>query len=975
MRETTVTETAARRGWRAFALASVLTGLMAGSTGAALAASPADRDRSEADAAVLARKEVQRRLLEDRKRATDTPTATQRGAFVPCVDGFADVYPCQAIDLMAFMPLSAIGGGEGNDIWGWTDPVTGREYALMGRTTGTAAIDITDPTNPVYVANMAGRGAPSSWRDIKVYADHAYVVSESSGHGMQVFDLTGLRDIASPPGTLAEAAHYDDFGSAHNIAINEETGFAYAVGTGTCSGGPHFIDLANPIAPTFAGCHIETIYTHDTQCVVYQGPDTIYQGREVCFNSNEDKINIIDVTDHATSSLISETTYTGVAYTHQGWLTEDHRYWLQGDELDEQGQGHNTRTRIFDVSDLDAPQLIGTYDGGKAAIDHNLYTLNGYLYQANYRAGLQVFDLADIASGTLTEIASFDIYPSSDSAQFNGAWSVFPYFESGTVVVSGIEQGLFVLRPDLEPNFRLALDTTDVSVCAPGSADVTVDVTPRNNYVGNVQLDASNLPIGADASFAPSQVSVPGTSTLTLSVAGLAPGTYDVSVDGDDGTLQDARPLALVVADLAPLAPGITSPTADAVDVSRRPTLAWTATDQAALYSVEVAVDPAFINVVFSRDTTGTEVIISDPLAPLTTHYLRVTASNACGLSDASAVVAFTTVEVPDLLLVDDDDNSPDVIDAYTAALNALGRDYDLWDTENTDDEPNAAALSAYNTVVWFTGDEFGGAAGPGGGGESALASWLDDSACLLIASQDYFYDRGLTGFMQSHLGVGSASSDVGHDVLTGAGALYGGSGPYTLDFPYTDYTDSIVPDATAETSFIEGSVGAGIARDGALYRTAFWTFGLETIPTADRADVLDTFLSWCDALVDIDGDDDGTSNGDDCAPADGTVWTPAGEATSLVLGDGADDALQWAAPAQTGSSNGVTFDVLRADSASAWASPTCVETADVDTVAADATVPASGSVYFYLIRSRNECGGVLGVASSGIARLAGECP
>ncbi len=45
-------------------------------------------------------------------------------------------------------------GTGGNDIWGWADPMTGREYALMGMTDGTAFVDVTDPDNPAVLGKL-----------------------------------------------------------------------------------------------------------------------------------------------------------------------------------------------------------------------------------------------------------------------------------------------------------------------------------------------------------------------------------------------------------------------------------------------------------------------------------------------------------------------------------------------------------------------------------------------------------------------------------------------------------------------------------------------------------------------------------------------------------------------------------------------------------------------------------------------------
>lgn len=381
----------------------------------------------------------------------------------PCVNGFAGIYPCDQVDLMSHMNTTAVGGGEMNDIWGWTDPLDGKEYALLGKTTGTAFIDITDPNNPVFLGELPTHTVSSSWRDIKVYADHAFIVSEASGHGMQVFDLTNLRNVANPPATFSSDAHYGGFGSCHNIAINEESGRAYPIGAGTFSGGLNIIDISNPLNPTLIGSFAEDGYSHDAQIVNYIGPDAQYANSEIAFCFNENTVTIVDVTDATDPVQISATGYSTSAYTHQGWLTEDHKYLLVNDELDEGSV--NTRTYIFDVQDLNNVSLIGTHLGSTPAIDHNLYTHEGLVYQSNYRAGLRILDLTNVAQGQLEEVAFFDVYPASNSAQFNGTWSNYPYFGSGNVIVSHIEEGLYVLRPNITPPCDVACGCTDATAC------------------------------------------------------------------------------------------------------------------------------------------------------------------------------------------------------------------------------------------------------------------------------------------------------------------------------------------------------------------------------------------------------------------------------------------------------------------------------------------------------------------------------
>jgi len=377
------------------------------------------------------------------------PFALQAMTATPCVGGFAGIYPCNNVDLMSFLPLAEIGGGSGNDIWGWTDPADGREIALMGLTNGTSFVDVSDPENPVYLGKLPTHTSNSLWRDIKVYRDHAFIVSEAANHGVQIFDLTQLRDVTSPPVTFAETAHYAGIGSAHNIAINEDTGFAYVVGSSDCAGGPHVVDVRVPASPVFAGCVAGDGYSHDTHCVTYLGPDLAHQGQEICFSANEDTLTIVDVTSKSSPVQLSRSPYSGVGYTHQGWLTENHQYFVLGDELDEIDFGHNSRTRIWDVSDLESPFVVRTHDGPSPAIDHNYYFRVKFVYQSNYRSGLRVLYMVNPATTVPVEVGFFDIYPADDAPNFNGAWSNYPFFPSGNVIVSGIEQGLFVLKPQI----------------------------------------------------------------------------------------------------------------------------------------------------------------------------------------------------------------------------------------------------------------------------------------------------------------------------------------------------------------------------------------------------------------------------------------------------------------------------------------------------------------------------------------------
>jgi choice-of-anchor B domain-containing protein len=396
------------------------------------------------------------------------------GGAVECVDGRAGIFECDNVDLIAFLPIQAIGGGRGvttNDIWGWTDPQSDRDYAIVGMRDGTAFVDITDPYVPVFVGKLPqSADSPASlWRDIKVYADHAFIVADASGaHGVQVFDLTELRQFEGTPLAFGEAAHYNGVNSSHNIYINAESAFAYAVGNSsggeTCGGALHMINVEDPRNPIFAGCFEPQASssrgpggTHDVQCVTYQGPDERYRGREVCFSSDGRAFGIGDVTDKRNPQVIASATYPNLAYTHQGWLDEEHHYFYMNDEGDEiAGLVAGTRTLIWDVQDLEDPILVGEYTTDNPATDHNLYIVGDVIYQSNYRSGLHVLDISEREQPR--PLGFFDTVPWGDNDGMGdilsgaiGSWSNYPFFDSGVVAVTSGKEGLFILKLNSGP--------------------------------------------------------------------------------------------------------------------------------------------------------------------------------------------------------------------------------------------------------------------------------------------------------------------------------------------------------------------------------------------------------------------------------------------------------------------------------------------------------------------------------------------
>lgn len=345
-------------------------------------------------------------------------------------------FTSQNATLLSHLDLAAFAGGDGNanDCWGYVSP-SGREYALVGLERALAVVEITDPQNPVIVARIAHTA--SLWADVKVFDHYCYVVNESGG-GLQVVDLG---QVDSGVVSLVNTITSGGLSTSHNIVVNADSGFLYTV-SANVNAGLDAYDLSNPASPVLAGCWTDAS-VHDAAVFSYtSGP---FSGREIafCFDGGSG-LDVVDVTNKSNMVLLSRTAYPGLQFTHQGWPSPDMHYLYVDDELDEQrGTTPTTRTLIFDISDLTGPVLVGTATTGLPAIDHNLYTLGTLVFEANYTSGLRVFSAADPVN--LVEVAFFDTYPEGDSASFNGAWNVFPYFPSGNVIISDLNRGLFVV--------------------------------------------------------------------------------------------------------------------------------------------------------------------------------------------------------------------------------------------------------------------------------------------------------------------------------------------------------------------------------------------------------------------------------------------------------------------------------------------------------------------------------------------------
>ncbi|HET8936234.1 MAG TPA: choice-of-anchor B family protein [Polyangiales bacterium] len=376
---------------------------------------------------------------------------------VKCESGMAGPYPCLGVDLLSRVTFADLGGSSGNAVWGGVDSTSKREIGVVGLDNGTAFVDVSIPNCPVVLGHLPSTSGRNGTRDVKVYGDYALAVAEIQNHGLQIFDLRTLpsrKDAGGASNKLEATVTFkgtssSPVGIAHTIVPNEATKMVYLAGeASTCNRKVLMLDFSDPMNPQPLGC-IDTPgqQVHDADCLIYHGPDAAYTGHEICVTYNgNDAFSVVDMQDKKATKVISTTKYMGGVYAHQGTFNEAHTHLAVSDEMDEEQNGHATRTYLFDMTDLDNPVALPPYDAKTMACDHNEYVVGNFLYQANYSAGLRILDISQIATGKLKEVGFFDTLPNSDSNAMYGAWTSFPFFKSGIVLTQTQDSGLYITK-------------------------------------------------------------------------------------------------------------------------------------------------------------------------------------------------------------------------------------------------------------------------------------------------------------------------------------------------------------------------------------------------------------------------------------------------------------------------------------------------------------------------------------------------
>jgi choice-of-anchor B domain-containing protein len=509
-----------------------------------------------------------------------------------CVQGMAGQFPCRNLDFQSQIPLAQFSSRPTSaaNVWGFVDRNDNREYAVLGLNNGTAIVDVTDPTNSREVVTIPGNA--SSWREVKVYQvfdaganrwrAYAYVTTEASNSGLQTIDMSSLPMTAALASTnLSTSSQHTLYISnvdyTTNTALPGVTPRLFLAGTrgaGLGIGSWVSYSLAFPPAPQFdGGSALSGGYMHDSTSLVVTDARTAQcaAGHDPCIvlvDFNVEEVQVWDVTNELQPVLLGTATNPNNRYIHSGWPTTNGSHVIFHDELEEIQLGLPTRIYTLDLANLRAPTVQVSHTGPTSTTDHNGYMRGTHYYVSHYRRGVVVYDAAN--PNALVEIGHFDNYlsPSANSAGTDGAWGVYPFLPSGNLLVSDIQNGLFVIRDrtrDLDASAgRLGFAQLSVAG-AESAAAIEVRVQRTLGRAGPASLQyatsAGSATEGADytnvsgtLSWAAgdhadqviaipilNDTSVESAETLTVTLSGLAGGvtldgasTLTVTIDDND---------------------------------------------------------------------------------------------------------------------------------------------------------------------------------------------------------------------------------------------------------------------------------------------------------------------------------------------------------------------------------------------------------------------------------------------------------
>lgn len=410
------------------------------------------------------------------------------------------------------------GGNLYSALWGYVAP-NGREYAILGCASGTAFYDVTDSANIVEVGFIAG--PTSNWREMKVFSNYAYVVSEANNSKIQIIDLSNLPASV----TLAGTSNMPSHSTTHSIS--QDGPYLYLHGCNSSFGqGVTVVDLTNPLAPVKRGGW-NTHYVHDSRvrndtiyaCNIYDPPGTI----TVINAANKDNLTTI-------TSWVNNPN----PFPHNAALTAGRTYIYTTDET----SSPNGKLKVWNISNLSNVTFVTNWQptGITTAIVHNVEIYGNYALVAHYSAGIRLINISNPT--TPTEVAWYDTYPTNNSSNFNGCWGVY-MFPSGKIIASDRQTGLYVVKPTIplvginEPGNETP-DKFELKQNYPNPFNPTTYIDFNLKTAAHVKLKVTDI-LGRQVALLADEFRNAGAHKISFDAGRLSSGIYFYTLSTDKG--------------------------------------------------------------------------------------------------------------------------------------------------------------------------------------------------------------------------------------------------------------------------------------------------------------------------------------------------------------------------------------------------------------------------------------------------------
>lgn len=353
----------------------------------------------------------------------------------------AQTYPSLNINLLAHLnPEKDATGTDGrkySGCWGWAQASKNREYAIIGTSSQTYFIDVTNPSNPVIVDSVKAKHAGCTWREIKTYQNYCYIVSDDAPpNTFQIVDMQYLPDsvhIVHNGTTYFERSHtiFIDNDKMYCGSVTDAAGAGYST--------MRVYSLATPTAPVLIRKLEQDINNTIIDVVhdMYVRNDTIYA------SCGYKGFHILKLTASNTFSLMqSFTGYAYSGYNHSSWQTDDRKTMVFADEV-----GAHLPAKVIDVSNFNNITLVDTIRSSFTATAHNPYIIgNRWCWLSSYQDGLYLYDISNPSNTTI--YGYFDTQPQTGTTNYSGNWGAYPYLPSKIIIACDMQNGIFILDGD-----------------------------------------------------------------------------------------------------------------------------------------------------------------------------------------------------------------------------------------------------------------------------------------------------------------------------------------------------------------------------------------------------------------------------------------------------------------------------------------------------------------------------------------------